>query len=155
MAALLDKAHADLQEGGRNRLSDACSDGMSLGFSDAQDHRSCRNSTTPLGSYGSVVVVVEVEVDMETRVGDPVPVPEINKKKPHLVVAKVEKNCRICQLSLEDLENVVNDDDESSLSGAGVGEVPIIIELGCSCKDDLASAHKHCAEAWFKIKGNK
>ncbi|KAL4386351.1 hypothetical protein GQ457_09G030190 [Hibiscus cannabinus] len=23
------------------------------------------------------------------------------------------------------------------------------------CKDDLAAAHKHCAEAWFKIKGNR
>ncbi|KAK0586088.1 hypothetical protein LWI29_000727 [Acer saccharum] len=29
------------------------------------------------------------------------------------------------------------------------------IEFGCFCKADLAAAHKHCAEAWFKIKGNK
>lgn len=29
------------------------------------------------------------------------------------------------------------------------------IERDCSCKEDLAAAHKHCAEAWFKIKGNK
>jgi hypothetical protein len=29
------------------------------------------------------------------------------------------------------------------------------IELGCSCKEDLAAAHKNCAEAWFKIKGNR
>ncbi|CAN6442928.1 unnamed protein product [Victoria cruziana] len=53
--------------------------------------------------------------------------------------AKVERDCRICHLSLE--------------GGAQEPELPI--ELGCSCKDDLAAAHKQCAEAWFKIKGNK
>ncbi|CAN1257205.1 hypothetical protein LINPERPRIM_LOCUS9543 [Linum perenne] len=46
------------------------------------------------------------------------------------------RDCRICHLSL---------DEES-------GGLPI--ELGCSCKDDLAASHRHCAEAWFKIKGN-
>ena len=50
---------------------------------------------------------------------------------------KTEKDCRICYLSLESRE-----------SG-----VPIV--LGCSCKDDLAAAHKQCAETWFKIRGNK
>lgn len=29
------------------------------------------------------------------------------------------------------------------------------IELGCQCKQDLAFAHRQCAEAWFKIKGNR
>ncbi|KAG9453244.1 hypothetical protein H6P81_006148 [Aristolochia fimbriata] len=57
--------------------------------------------------------------------------------KVHL--AKVEKDCRICHLSLESANQ----------------ESGIPIELGCSCKDDLAAAHKQCAEAWFKIKGNK
>ncbi|XLU92720.1 hypothetical protein S245_007072 [Arachis hypogaea] len=33
-------------------------------------------------------------------------------------------------------------------------EFDIPIELGCSCKDDLAAAHKVCAKTWFKIKGN-
>lgn len=51
----------------------------------------------------------------------------------------VERDCRICHLSLV-----------SCSPGSGIA-----IELGCSCKDDLASAHKHCAETWFKIKGNK
>lgn len=60
--------------------------------------------------------------------------PEI---KVHL--AKVERDCRICHLSL----------DAANL------ESGVPIELGCSCKADLAAAHKHCAEAWFKIKGNK
>lgn len=51
---------------------------------------------------------------------------------------KEERDCRICHLSLESANN----------------ESGVPIELGCSCKDDLAAAHKHCAEAWFKIKGN-
>lgn len=54
-------------------------------------------------------------------------------------LAKVERDCRICHLSLD----------------ATNPESGVPIELGCSCKDDLAAAHKHCAEAWFKIKGNK
>ncbi|MQL89310.1 hypothetical protein Taro_021882 [Colocasia esculenta] len=52
---------------------------------------------------------------------------------------KVEKDCRICHLGL--------------VSGSPGSGAPI--ELGCSCKDDLAAAHKQCAEAWFKIRGNK
>lgn len=29
------------------------------------------------------------------------------------------------------------------------------IELGCECKLDLAVAHRQCAEAWFKVKGDR
>ncbi|CAN4126194.1 unnamed protein product [Withania somnifera] len=56
-----------------------------------------------------------------------------------LHLGEIERNCRICHLSL------VSCGDEFGVA----------IELGCSCKDDLAAAHKHCAETWFKIKGNK
>ncbi|KAF2288603.1 hypothetical protein GH714_009066 [Hevea brasiliensis] len=71
-----------------------------------------------------------VEVEIESRVAE---------IKVHLAKVEVERDCRICHLGLE---------SNSYESG-----VPI--ELGCSCKDDLAAAHKQCAEAWFKIKGNK
>ncbi|GLJ06930.1 hypothetical protein SUGI_0052950 [Cryptomeria japonica] len=47
-----------------------------------------------------------------------------------------EKECRICHLGVE-------------------AEAGTSIVLGCACKDDLAVSHKHCAEAWFKIKGNR
>ncbi|XP_010423417.1 PREDICTED: uncharacterized protein LOC104708527 [Camelina sativa] len=50
-----------------------------------------------------------------------------------------ERDCRICHMSL----------DAANL------ESGVPIELGCSCKADLAAAHNHCAETWFKIKGNK
>lgn len=52
--------------------------------------------------------------------------------------SRSEKECRICHLTLETNQE----------AGAS-------IVLGCSCKDDLAAAHKQCAEAWFKIKGNR
>ncbi|XP_052184810.1 uncharacterized protein LOC127796614 [Diospyros lotus] len=54
--------------------------------------------------------------------------------------AKEQRDCRICHL------NLVGGGDRES---AGVA-----IELGCSCKGDLAAAHKQCAETWFKIRGN-
>ncbi|AET04267.2 hypothetical protein MTR_8g086580 [Medicago truncatula] len=31
----------------------------------------------------------------------------------------------------------------------------LIMLGGCACKDELGIARSHCAEAWFKIKGNK
>lgn len=58
--------------------------------------------------------------------------------KVHL--AKRGRDCRICHLSFD-----AGNQDSGGLA----------IELGCSCKNDLAAAHKQCAEAWFKIKGNK
>ncbi|KAK1415528.1 hypothetical protein QVD17_31311 [Tagetes erecta] len=54
---------------------------------------------------------------------------------------KVDRDCRICHLSLD-----VNVEEY----GNGFA-----VELGCCCKHDLAVAHKHCAETWFKIKGNR
>ncbi|KAJ8753887.1 hypothetical protein K2173_000141 [Erythroxylum novogranatense] len=68
-----------------------------------------------------------VEVEIENGV---------TEIKVHL--AKVEKNCRICHLGLE------SNSHESGLP----------VQLGCSCKGDLAAAHKQCAETWFKIRGN-
>ncbi|XP_022764499.1 uncharacterized protein LOC111309755 [Durio zibethinus] len=80
------------------------------------------------GSSASVSETSSLEMDLETRV---------TETKLHL--AKVEKDCRICHLSLDPSNQ----------------EYGVPIELGCSCKDDLAAAHKQCAEAWFKIKGNR
>ncbi|KAL3530830.1 hypothetical protein ACH5RR_010152 [Cinchona calisaya] len=53
-----------------------------------------------------------------------------------------KRECRICHLKI-------------SVAGSGNGSGDqSVIELGCSCKGDLGSAHKQCAETWFKIKGN-
>ncbi|KAJ6900251.1 hypothetical protein NC652_026390 [Populus alba x Populus x berolinensis] len=95
------------------------------------DDEGQRRSSSQSGSCSEIVKergssVSEVDLEHGT--------PEI---KLHL--AKVERDCRICHLSL--------------VAGSLEGGLPI--ELGCSCKNDLAAAHKQCAEAWFKIKGNK
>ncbi|XP_077227457.1 uncharacterized protein LOC143860610 [Tasmannia lanceolata] len=49
-----------------------------------------------------------------------------------------EKVCRICHLGSD------RQSDPSDL-----------IPLGCACKDELGIAHRHCAEVWFKLKGNR
>ncbi|KAL6979122.1 hypothetical protein U1Q18_020786 [Sarracenia purpurea var. burkii] len=54
--------------------------------------------------------------------------------------AKEQRDCRICHLNL--------------VGRSGDEESGVVIELGCSCKGDLAAAHKQCAETWFKIRGN-
>ncbi|RDX86612.1 hypothetical protein CR513_32034, partial [Mucuna pruriens] len=141
----LQMCHVDLEQGGHHHRSVSGSD-ISMCFSDAEN-ASCYShfySTNgdPCDDYSFACVsdaesgsrrassATDCSVEVEIQSG----VPEI---KVHL--AKVERDCRICHLGLE------SDSQESG--------VPI--ELGCSCKDDLGAAHKNCAEAWFKIKGNR
>lgn len=82
------------------------------------------------GSRESSASECSVEIgDLESRV-----------REIKLNLGESERDCRICFLSLD---STINQDSD----------VPI--ELGCSCKNDLAAAHKQCAEAWFKIRGNK
>ncbi|KAE8663025.1 Kinase protein with tetratricopeptide repeat domain [Hibiscus syriacus] len=136
-------SHIDLEQGITHRRngSDVSSDDASVCFSDA-DEGSCYSQfySTVGGSYYASDGEIGDASDSR-RVTDSSAefdvVRGVHGIKVHL--AEVEKDCRICHLGLE---------SNSHESG-----VPI--ELGCSCKDDLAAAHKHCAEAWFKIRGNK
>lgn len=50
-----------------------------------------------------------------------------------------QRVCRICHLSAK----------ESGKSLLG------LIELGCACKGELGVAHLDCAEAWFRVRGNR
>lgn len=52
-----------------------------------------------------------------------------------------EKVCRICHLE-PDLE-------------LGDTELNQLIQLGCGCKGELGVAHRQCAEAWFRLKGDR
>lgn len=139
-------SHIDLEQGTHRRDgSDVSSREASVCFSEA-DEGSCYSQfySTAGGSYDDYSFT-EGEIDGgasdSRRVSDCSVEAEIEggvaEIKVHL--AKVEKDCRICHLGLE------SNSHESGVS----------IELGCSCKDDLAAAHKLCAEAWFKIRGNK
>lgn len=110
----------DVQEGRRSSVAG----GGGERSSDEEDEERRCSSGAEIVEKGSPVSERSVEVDLA-------------EVKVHLT--KVERDCRICHLSLD----------------ASNHESGIPIELGCSCKDDLAAAHKQCAEAWFKIKGNK
>ncbi|CDO96838.1 unnamed protein product [Coffea canephora] len=50
-----------------------------------------------------------------------------------------QRLCRICHLSKPE-------DEKNSMD---------LIELGCGCRGELGFAHSHCAEAWFKLRGNR
>lgn len=56
-----------------------------------------------------------------------------------------ERVCRICHLGSEQLLETT----------ATTSTTVSLIELGCGCKDELGVAHSDCAEAWFKLKGNR
>ncbi|KAL0407441.1 UNVERIFIED_CONTAM: hypothetical protein Slati_4058000 [Sesamum latifolium] len=51
----------------------------------------------------------------------------------------VQRVCRICHLSAKE-------------SGKNSLE---LMELGCGCKGELGVAHSLCAEAWFRVRGNR
>ncbi|KAF3451294.1 hypothetical protein FNV43_RR07389 [Rhamnella rubrinervis] len=58
-----------------------------------------------------------------------------------------ERICRICHLS--------SDQSPDRTTATTVNSTVNLIHLGCGCKDELGIAHGHCAEAWFKLKGNR
>ncbi|CAL0334718.1 unnamed protein product [Lupinus luteus] len=60
-----------------------------------------------------------------------------------------EKICRICHLASE------RPSDATAVGIANSDNNADLIQLGCACKDELGIAHIHCAEAWFRIKGNR
>lgn len=117
---------ADVADGRRSSVAGG-GGGRSSDEEEEQQERRGSSGGAEIVERGSPVSERSVEV---VDLGD-------TEVKVHL--ATVERDCRICQLSLD----------------AANHESGVPIELGCSCKDDLAAAHKHCAEAWFKIKGNK
>ncbi|KAL4351654.1 hypothetical protein GQ457_06G006540 [Hibiscus cannabinus] len=132
-------SHIDLEQGTHRRNgSDLSAGEASVCFSDGNEG-SCNSKfySTAGGSHDHHSLHDrEIGGASDCSVGA-----EIQRKVPGIKVhlAKVGRECRICRMGLE-----------SNRHESGVS-----IELGCSCKDDLAAAHKHCAEAWFKIRGNK
>ncbi|KAK8651382.1 hypothetical protein V6N13_140985 [Hibiscus sabdariffa] len=93
-----------------------------------EDSRRCSSSCSNEAKSGTTEIIKERGSSVSSLEAE---------TKLHL--ANVERDCRICHLSLDPSNQ----------------ECDLPIELGCSCKDDLATAHKQCAETWFKIKGNR
>ncbi|KAL5973514.1 hypothetical protein ACLOJK_030165 [Asimina triloba] len=141
-------SHEDIEagRGRRRRRSASISSEDSLCFSDAEEESwhspygsrgDCDASDTEISGAperdrgGRSSSALDCSSDAEDL--------EIGQLEIKVHSLKAEKDCRICHLSLE----------------GGNPESGIPIELGCSCKGDLAAAHKQCAETWFKIRGNK
>ncbi|XP_072996347.1 uncharacterized protein [Typha latifolia] len=141
MMAMVEKSCEVIEMGSRQCLEATEESDGSLSFSDAEDHswhsrcEDCQCSGAsghdleefPEVCWKSCVSDCSLEGDLEKGVL------EIKESS-----EEVEKDCRICHLSL--------------VSASPQSGIPIV--LGCSCKDDLGDAHKQCAETWFKIKGN-
>ncbi|KAI3474161.1 hypothetical protein Pfo_028949 [Paulownia fortunei] len=146
--ATLEMSHTDLEcgcrssGGGGSATSEEEEEG-SVCFSDA-DEGSCNSQFYSTadgdGSYDDYSFACGSEIledeTLESRKASSVADPSdsvdlesgglVEKKAP---LGSLERDCRICHLSL--------------------------VSIGVFfCKDDLAAAHKHCAETWFKIKGN-
>ncbi|CAA0836334.1 RING/FYVE/PHD zinc finger superfamily protein [Striga hermonthica] len=147
--AALEITHIDLECGRRSSAVDAGEEGEedeevgSVCFSDGSSNSQFYSTIDGEGSYDDYSFAGRSEILEEDALekgekGEFEAVDlECGEKKESL--SNLERDCRICHLSL--------------ISSSPTSGVPI--ELGCSCKDDLAAAHKHCAETWFKIKGNK
>ncbi|GAB2298581.1 hypothetical protein Dimus_032648 [Dionaea muscipula] len=70
--------------------------------------------------------------------------------------------CRICHLESWDgigdgaaVVVVPISETETETESTETGINLNLILLGCGCKGELAAAHSHCAEAWFRAKGNR
>lgn len=105
-------------------------------------------------SVETAVVVIGSEnrtIDSISREGDEVSKMK-HEDKPWVVDLKCgetemsegEKVCRICHLS-----------SAQSFKGSSTGAKMELICLGCGCNGELGVSHLHCAEAWFKLKGNR
>lgn len=55
------------------------------------------------------------------------------------LIGDFERVCRICHLDTFE----------------GGKRLMDLIEIGCGCKGELGFVHSHCAETWFKLKGNR
>ncbi|XP_059288406.1 uncharacterized protein LOC132041723 [Lycium ferocissimum] len=88
------------------------------------------------------VITIRLDQNLENEDsgigGNEVIVKDLKKIEKHLD-GDFEKVCRICHL----------DTFESGKKWVD------LIEIGCGCKGELGFVHSHCAETWFKLKGNR
>ncbi|PSS32559.1 E3 ubiquitin-protein like [Actinidia chinensis var. chinensis] len=129
--ATADKTHVDLSTAGGSGGGSSHSTAAHGGETEIGSSISSGNEIVGVPDRRRESSASECSVEVvDLEAGDP---------QIELHLSKHKRDCRICHLSMD----------------ATNQESGVPMELGCSCKDDLAAAHKQCAEAWFKIKGNK
>ncbi|XP_078151662.1 uncharacterized protein LOC144546949 [Carex rostrata] len=96
---------------------------------------STKKDATSGGHHDLVPCLV---VDLRLKVEEDTVIECQSTKLSSVSNSSTEKICRICHVS----------------SGCA-GNSSELIDLGCGCKNGLSVTHQHCAETWFKIKGNR
>eukprot|EP00252_Welwitschia_mirabilis_P001971 TRINITY_DN11935_c0_g1_i1.p1 TRINITY_DN11935_c0_g1~~TRINITY_DN11935_c0_g1_i1.p1 ORF type:complete len:162 (+),score=36.82 TRINITY_DN11935_c0_g1_i1:2-487(+) len=91
-------------------------------------------------SFLPVKYVQDSAVDLEKGLRENASARDDSGKGSKRIAATVdaEQVCRVCHLNSECKSGALD-----------------LVHIGCGCKDDLGLAHRHCAEAWFKIRGNR
>ncbi|KAH6765282.1 hypothetical protein C2S51_016531 [Perilla frutescens var. frutescens] len=97
-------------------------------------------------SSNSETAISDEIADSNAKSNEAAKVEGENKCSSHVIDIKCDgflgenqRVCRICHLNAKE-------------SGKNSME---LIELGCGCKGELGVAHLHCAEAWFRVRGNR
>ncbi|KAL3518119.1 hypothetical protein ACH5RR_020708 [Cinchona calisaya] len=142
-------ASSETTTDGSFRFSDTEDDSRSLHSQPGGSYEECRSSTELEG----VSAISDTKRHSSSRRGSCAFSDEEEEEMVDLESGELElkvhnrakiKECRICHLKMS----------VAGSGNSGGDDRSNIIELGCSCKGDLGSAHKQCAETWFKIKGN-
>ncbi|CAA7019065.1 unnamed protein product [Microthlaspi erraticum] len=108
----------------------------------AKDGVRCSNIS--IGAVHEEVEDKEAESDTSAKAKE--------KKEFHMVdmsgggeESEEQRICRICHFGSDQTPDRVS---------CGKPVSPDLVEIGCACKNELGLAHLHCAEAWFKLRGN-
>nr|VDD09961.1 unnamed protein product [Brassica oleracea] len=95
----------------------------------------------------SLFVKVRVYLSLRLRCHESDASEKAKEKEFHVIDLSAggeRKICRICHFG--------SDQTPDRVSGKSVSVY--LIEIGCKRKNELGLAHFHCAEAWFKLRGN-
>lgn len=149
---------AGFQETERSNLGCATNEGKIKNSSKSEDGCCSKTVISAPKEFPSSNCCSTSLIDSENRSNDSISgksarVSEMKEKEKSWVIdvkcgeiemKEGERVCRICHLS-----------SEQSLKDTSIGAKKELICLGCGCKGELSVAHLHCAEAWFKLKGNR
>ncbi|XP_042500693.1 probable E3 ubiquitin-protein ligase MARCHF10 isoform X2 [Macadamia integrifolia] len=80
----------------------------------------------------------------------------ISGTPPPTTIDDTSPNDGVADVEMEHAEKDIREEEAvCRICLVGLGEGGETLKMECSCKGDLALAHKECAVKWFSIKGNK